>query len=271
MAETLTKLYDGKFQKRVLRREIIEVRDPILILFAGGIRTRIYELLRYEHVASGFIPRFVFVSAESDITRMRPLGPPTDESVGKRGELTERFRHLYQHYNRTQEIKVGDKTTVAQIRWDAKLTPDAWVRYNQFEADMLAQGLESTQADLLTPTFDRLAKSGLKMAVLLAATRHPEGSVTVEVGDLLNAFKYIEVWGQYTLDLVFNIGKSASERMLDRVLRSIQRTPGVSRSQLMQNHHLTSREATLIFETLEQRGVVTKDKRGRGEFYTAVN
>jgi hypothetical protein len=51
MAETLTKLYDGKFQKRVLRKETIEVRDPVLIVFAGGIRERVLGLLTHEHVA----------------------------------------------------------------------------------------------------------------------------------------------------------------------------------------------------------------------------
>jgi len=99
MAETLTKLYDGKFQKRVLRREVIEVRDPILNLFAGGIRTKIYELLRYEHVSSGFIPRFMFVAADSDITRLRPLGPPTERNVEARAAIITRLKDLVDHYD----------------------------------------------------------------------------------------------------------------------------------------------------------------------------
>jgi hypothetical protein len=279
MAETLTKMYDGKFQKRVLRREVIEVRDPVLILFAGGIRTRIYELLRYEHVASGFVPRFVFVSADSDITRLRPLGPPTDGTVEKRQELTARFKDLYNHFHRTQEMKIDGRVTLTQVRWTAKLTPEAWARYNRLEADMLAVGLDSDKADIMTPTMDRLAKSGLKMSVLLAATREDEGDIKVTEADVLHAFSYIEQWGQFTLDLIYNIGKGASERELDRVLRNIRRIPGISRSVLMQNHHLNARNATLIhlnarnatliFETLEQRGLVRKEKKGRGELYYA--
>jgi len=270
MAETLTKMYDGKFQKRVLRREIIEVRDPVLIIFAGGIRTRIYELLRYEHVASGFVPRFVFVAADSDITKLRPLGPPTEKSIGKREDLLKRFTGLHEYYNRTQEIKANGRSTITQVRWDAKLTPDAWHRYNRLEADLLALGLESEKADIMTPTLDRLAKSGLKMAVLLAAAIRQEKSLVVEEIDILRAFWYIEQWGQHTLDVIYNVGKSQSERMLDRVFKSITKSPGIGRSTLMQNHHLTSREATLVFETLEQRGVIRKEKKGRGEFYTPL-
>ncbi len=271
MAETLTKLYDGKYQKRVLRREIIEVRDPVLIIFAGGIKTRIMELLRYEHVASGFIPRFVFVSAESDITKLKPLGPPTDRSLGRREELVKRFRTIYEHYNRTQELRVDDKVTHQQIRYDAVLTDEAWLRYNRMEADLVAKGLETDQKDIMTPTFDRLAKSGLKMAVLLAAARITAGEVVVEESDIVRAFYYIEMWGVHTLELIVNIGKTATERGLERIYQSILRKPGISRSALMQNHHLNSRDASLVFETLEQRGLIKIDKRGRGQFYTATD
>jgi hypothetical protein len=271
MAETLTKLYDGKYQKRVLRREVIEVRDPVLIIFAGGIKTRIMELLRYDHVASGFIPRFMFVSAESDITRLRPLGPPTDNSVGGRDKLLNQLRSLHTHYNRTQELKIDGRVTTTQVRFDAALTDDAWIRYNKFEADLVAQGLETDLKDLMTPTFDRMAKSGLKMAVLLAAARTTKGDVIVEESDIVRAFYYVEQWGVHTIDLITNIGKSQSERQLERIYTSIMRKPGISRSVLMQNHHLSSRDANLIFETLEQRGLVQIDKRGRGSFYTATD
>jgi hypothetical protein len=270
MSETLTKLYDGKYQKRVLRREIIEVRDPVLILFAGGIRTRIHELLRIEHVSSGFIPRFIFIGAESDITKLRALGPPTDDNILAKEKLKDGFREIYNHYHQEVAVTHADKTSLVQKRWDATLEEEAWVRYNTYEADLVSVGLESNMADILTPTFDRMAKSGLKMAVLLAAARQRNESLLVEEGDVIRAFYYIEQWAQHTLNLIANIGKNANERQLDKVLGTIKRRPGVSRSVLMQNHHLTSRDATLVFETLEQRGQVVKEKRGRGEFFTSA-
>lgn len=266
MAETLTKLYDGKFQKRVLRKEIIEIRDPILIVYAGGIRTRIYELMDYGYVTSGFIPRFIFISADSDISRLKPLGPPTDKNVAARDKLLETFRELYDYYTGTQTVKIGEKEIEMPKKWDASLTPDAWVRYNKFEADMLQVGLDSDRADLMTPTMDRLAKSGLKMSVLLAARRmEPEVVVTEE--DVVRAFYYIERWSVFTLDLITNIGKTTSERLLERVYRSIKAQPGITRSALMQNHHLNARDADLVFNTLEQRGLVNKEKLGRGTRY----
>ncbi len=270
MAETLTKLYDGKFQKRVLRREIIEIREPILITFAGGIRTRIYELLNYSHVSSGFLPRFIFIAADSDITKLRPLGPPTEQSVGIRDDLVQKFGEMYEFYaSRKQTIKIRDKEFETALKSEAELTEDAWLRYNRIEAEMLSAGMDTDRADLMTPTLDRLSKSGLKMATLMAATRLEEKVVVTEK-DIVRAFYYIEQWSLYTLDLMTNIGKSTSERQLDRILRTITQRPGSSRSAIMQSHHLLAREADAVFATLEQRGQIKVIKRGRSTYYEPV-
>jgi hypothetical protein len=104
MAETLTKLYDGKYQKRILRSAVIEVKEPVLIILAGGIRDRILSLLQYEHVASGFLPRFVFITAESDLSRVRPLGPPTDITLAGRQEIINQLSEFHSFYSRPQQV-----------------------------------------------------------------------------------------------------------------------------------------------------------------------
>jgi hypothetical protein len=265
MAETLTKLYDGKFQKRVLRKETVEVRDPVLILFAGGIRTRILSLLNYEHVASGFLPRFVFITADSDVTRLRPLGPPTDESSGARDYIRGTLANIYSHYNRQAIMHVEGRDIASPVTTSAELTADAWLRYNKFESDMLEVGLKSPAADILTPSFDRLAKSGLKAAVLIAASRRLDERVVVTEEDLVKAFSYVEAWREHTMLVLNNIGKSTQEKTFDLVLQAVVRKPGLMRAQLMQNHHLNAREASQILDTLEQRGQITRQRSGRSE------
>lgn len=271
MAETLTKMYDGKFQKRVLRKETIEVREPVLIIFAGGIRTRIYELLNYDHITSGFMPRFVFIGADSDIAKLKPLGPPTEYEIETREKLLTGFRSIHDLYSGVQVIRIGEREVTSKRKWNASLTANAWVRYNRFEADMVASGLDSDRADILTPTMDRLAKSGLKMAILLAASRSDGAEVVVEEEDIVRSFYYIEQWVTYTFDLLRNIGKTTSERLLERVLRNVHKTPGIARSTLMQNHHLTAREADTVFSTLEQRGLVRRNRVGKAEYYEPVS
>jgi ribosomal protein S25 len=265
MPETLTKLYDCKFQKRILRKDIIEVRDPCLIFFAGGIRTRVLSLLTHEHVASGFMPRFVFITAESDVTKLRPLGPPTSQSLGQRELLTSRLRHMHGHYSSEQLITVNGKSMATKRLWNAELTPEAWARYNKAETDMLQSALKSTHAEIMTPTMDRLAKSGLKAAVLLAACRKLEENLVVEEADIVCAFRYVEEWRHYTLDVINNIGVSVQERQVEQIMRAIERKPGVTRSELMQFYHLDARLTNQILDTLDQREMITRQKFHRTE------
>ena len=270
MLETLTKLYDGKYQKRVLRKETLEIRDPCVIFFAGGIKDRIMQLLTYEHIGSGFIPRFCFITAESDVTRLKPLGPPTTKTVGIRQELIDLMRRMYNHYN----SPVSDPSTPTVLGpppiWEAQLTPQAWQRYNMIESMMLDSALQSNMPELLTPTFDRLCKSGLKAAVLMAAATRFADHVTVTEQDLVRAFFYVEQWMEHSLYIIANIGKTASEVNLDKVYQYIVANPKVPRSRIMQNFRLTAQAAEAIFTTLHQRDLIERSKNGRGEVFTAV-
>lgn len=265
MMETLTKLYDGKYQKRLLKKDVIEVRDPILIVFAGGIKTRVQAQLTYEHVGSGFLPRFLFVSADSDPTRLRPLGPPTETTLGRRGAIVTRLQTIWSHYQQQQVLTINGRQIAAPRRWDAVLTPDAWQRYNKFEHDMVTFGVASTQADVLVPTFDRMSKSALKMSVLLAAQRELSDHVVVQESDLIKAITYIERWRPYTLDVVTNLGKTAAERNIELILGAIKRQPGVMKSHVMRAYHLNARDTDQILTTLDQRQLVSRIKAGRSE------
>jgi len=271
MVESLTKLYDGKTMKRVLKRETVTVREPCLLIFGGGIKTRVQSLLTLEHVASGFIPRFLFITAESDVARLRPLGPPTQENMEGRQALVDELMELKEHYVSEQELIVKGKLVgVIPKKWTAHLTPEAWERYNQLEATLLYAGVNSDQPDIMTPVYDRLAKSILKAAVLIAAARFQHDEITVEVDDLLLAIKYGEAWRGYAVEIINGIGRSANEILLQRIFATIKRHPGVSRSQLMQWYHLDARGAEILFMTMEQRGLIMSTRVGRTWLYEAA-
>lgn len=271
MAETLTKLYDGKLQKRMLKKETIEVRDPVVIIFAGGIRTRVQQLLTLDHVSSGFVPRFLFITAESDASRLQPLGPPTDLDTSGRDELRDEFTDLWNFYHQESIMALPDGKKVSRpARWEARLTDAAWLRYNQFENQMVREGLRTERPDLMTPLYDRLSKSTLKAAVLLAATRYRQEDVVIDVDDILLAIRYAQGWREYAVDVVNGVGKSIAENQLDSVYNNIKRRPGINRAMLMRHHHLTAREADAVFATLEQRGLITSSRIGKGSVYHAA-
>jgi hypothetical protein len=272
MAEVLTKLYDGKMQKRVLRKEEIVVRHPILLIFAGGIRNRVQGLLTHEHVSSGFIPRFVFVTAESDTSRLQPLGPPTAKVLGNKHLLLEEMTNLIEHYGQTRAVHIKEIGQTAQLeaRTDAQLTEAAWLRYNALEASLVQSGLDSEKPELMTPLFDRLSKNTLKAAILLASARQTgQEGVTVEVVDILHAIRYCKQWRAYAIEVVNGIGRTSYERDLERILIAIVKRPGISRSQLMQSYHLTAQQATQVFDTLIQRGQIsmTRSESGRQVYH----
>jgi hypothetical protein len=270
MAETLTKLYDGKLQKRVLKKEVIEVKDPTLILFAGGIKNKVCGLLTTEHVSSGFVPRFVFITAESDVDRVKPLGPPTLRDTTGRDKILATMRGLREFYFSEPRLYKNDEGRLVYEQpqpYEAELAPETWARYNDLERRMMQIALKSSQAEILTPTYDRLSKSALKTAVLIAASRNRSANhcVVVELIDLLVAIKYMEGWRAYTNEIINNVGLTHGENEFAKILRAIVREPGVARSKLMQRYHLTARNADYIFATLEQRGQIDRQKQGGTE------
>jgi hypothetical protein len=266
-AEMLTKLYDGKMQKRVLRKETIEIRDPTLILFAGGIKNRVCSLLTAEHVSSGFIPRFIFITAESDTSRIKPMGPPTQVDTTGKESLLDEMRSMITRYASTQEQIVTQdpitKKTFVQLRetnpFMAELTPEAWDRYNRLEHDMMVLALDTDRKDYMTPTYDRLCKSGLRVAILIAASmQHPEAGSKVRVGleHILSAIAYVQGWKDYVDEVLTGVGTTAYEVRLDQIRDAVRKQPGVTRSELMRAYHLNARDANNLFETLIQRGEI---------------
>ena len=268
MSETLTKMYDGKYQRRQLRREVIEVREPVLLMFTAGIKTKVLSLLDDQYIRSGFLPRFVFVTATSNLSKVRGLGPPTTRNIERRETLVNKLRQMKTRYSRTIEVKAGSIKVPMPDRPEVTLTAQAWQLYNALETRMLESGLRSQSQDLLTPMMDRLAKSGLKTAMLIAASRMRD-RVIVDEGDLIKAFAYVTEWREYAMDVVSGVGTSRTEHQIGLVFQAIQREPGVTRSIIMRNYHLTKRDADTIFDTLEQRGLINRVRVGNTEKLSA--
>lgn len=152
------------------------------------------------------------------------------------------------------------------------MTPEAWFRYNQVEAMMLQEGMDSNEPDVMIPINDRLSKSILKAAILIAASHQIGDDVVVDVIDILRAAKYGEEWAQHSKTIVNNVGKGANERLLERILNKIKRhePQGIKRSLLMQQLHLGARETTLHLETLKQRDLIAIARVGKTDYISVT-
>jgi hypothetical protein len=268
--EMLTKLYDGKEQKRLLRKETVTVKDPCLIVFAGGIRTKTQEILTHEQVSSGFLPRFIFITAESDVSKVQPLGPPTERNWGRRSEIKGELADIASYYDKYNQVVINDKVigSPKKVLWNAELTPEAWARYNELEASLMHTGVHSEMPEIYTPLYDRLGKSILKASVLLAASRQKGAeTVQVELADMVHAIYYGEGWRGYAKEIIVNVGVSRDEKKLNMIMNAIYKHGGMSRSAIMQSYHLSGRDMTAIVDTLEQRNLIQRTKVGRGEMF----
>lgn len=270
MAEFLAKIYDGKTQKRLLRKEEIKVKNPRLIVFGGGIKSKMMRIVSHEHVESGFLPRFIIITAMSDITKVKPLGPPETKSTTGREEIIAELKGIASRYPSSTPVVKGDKV-IGMQREPTPITmePEAWSRFNELDQTLTQIGLDSGElAEQLVPMNARLSMSILKCAMLIAASRSSGHPVVIRRHDLLKAASFGDSWRRYAQDVVANVGKGDLERRMVTILNAIQRNGSVPRSRLMQNYHISSREMTEIERTLIDRGLISKGGEGRTTTYT---
>lgn len=269
MVETMTNLYDSpRVYRRMLKKETVHLENPILLFFGGGVTGEVHSKLSVGHITSGFLPRFLVVAGATDLARLRPTGPSSNENINNRVKVYNRFGDIHQIYNQTQAIKIGNETIHRQPIFNVVLTDDAWTTYQTIEGKLTDAAQNSGISNLALPTFERLSRSCLKMATLLAAARQEPNSdqeITCESHDVINAAAYIQQWGRYSIDLMYNAGKSDSIRALERVRDYVSEHPGVGRAEILRRFHLRKREMDDIQETLLDRGEIRKSrKNGKG-------
>jgi len=269
MPETLTQLYDvPPFLTRRLRKETITITNPVFIFFGGGIRDKMYALLNDEHILSGFLPRFLIVGGDADLSKMRPTGPLAPSIDSKRRELRERFVHLHTIYSGMSEMEIPEADTVLKIptQTEVVLTNEAWQFFQDTEMLLAKAASESTASMVAQPTFGRLAWSAFKMAMLFAACRQEpkKGKITAELVDLQAAVYYVQKWGIHTVDLILNVGRTTNQRIISKVYEHVRRRPGCTRSEISRVHHLSKKELDVILDTLIDRGQVRVQKVGNG-------
>lgn len=269
MPELFTQLYDvPKVLPRVLRKETITITKPYFVFFGGGIKDKVHSLLDDEYVLSGFLPRFLVVSGDTDLKRIRRTGPATTDSNNDRGDIMDKIKRLHTIYTESAEIIIASQVTHVPKRYEAKLTEDAWQAYGDFEMMMLEAASNSNLAMLALPTFTRLSFSMLKMAMILAACdNEPDrdnNTLAVQETHIKQAAFYVQKWGKYSIDLIQNTGISSVERRMETVMRAVVRTPGCTKSHIMINHRLSSKDMNDTMATLLDRGLIRLEKEGSG-------
>ena len=290
LLQGLTSLYDGRHEKRALRSGNIIVKKPRLIMWCGGIRSQMTEVLSIEHIRSGFLPRFIVVSGTTTSDQIRPIGPPdnVDRSEGTKEKIIEELRTIANFWTprpKIQKLQLGTtiaKRSIMPSEREMSATPEAWERMRHLSIDAVRMGEDSSSPDIYTPMFVRLSDSIIKIAILLAGARC---STIVEFNDVCQAIRH----GNVFLDSAISFAQAVEqapdinpwERKASKILDYMRaRYPEpLSRSAMMRQFHIKSKDLEDIERTLVQRGHIkictklginkngTRSARERTEYY----
>lgn len=275
MPETMAQLYDiPPILTRRLRKETITVTAPVFIFFGGGIRDKTYSLISEQLILSGFMPRFLIVSGDADMNTIRRTGPAIAANMEKRVEISQKLHQLFDMYNTTGEFMVaGQKVTEVPAQVEALLSAEAWERYGDIEMAMAHSANNAVISHLALPTFERASRSLLKMCVLVAAVRRSPSDGVLEVieEDVRISAKYLQAWLPHTVDMLSNSGRTTTMRLLDNVIGTIRKEPGILRGKVMQHYHLTRREMDEVQNTLEDRGQIRLDRKGKAVYLYPID
>lgn len=290
MLQALTSLYDGRQEKRTLRSGNINVKKPRLILWCGGIKSQMEEVLSIEHIRSGFIPRFIIVTGSTTSDQIRPIGPPVnfDETEGLKAKIVEELYKVVDFWlpkPKVQTLTLGGTTTARTVmrgEREMKATPEAWERMRLLTHDAVVLGEQSSSPDIYTPMYVRLGDSIIKLSVLLAGAR---GSLTLEFNDICQAIRLADVFLESATDFAgavenapdINQWEKKAEKIL-KYMKTLHPKP-LSRSDLMRRFHVKSKDMEDMESTLIARGQIkilnnkgfrtngTKASRERVEYY----
>lgn len=222
----LTEIYDGKVPGKL--RASGEEKDRkrkgarvALNFFAMGIRDQLADYLTLEDFQSGFLTRFVYVSAEApkrsaetdyvgqlDLTERRNGDPVFDNMIEGLREARETWESWCDPTGRTIAVPC---------------TEEAHARWNKFITDALDAAEAGVKSDVLQASANRLTVSVLKAATLLAMA---DGHDEVSLNHMLAAISYSGEWFEYLVEMTERISESQWKRNQDKLMELLDRKNG---------------------------------------------
>jgi len=263
--QALTSLYDGRVEKRTLRSGTINVKKPRLILWCGGIKSQMQEVLSIEHIRSGFIPRFIVVSGTTTSDQIRPIGPPvnSDSIDSIKSRIVEELYGIVDFWMpkpKVQQMSLGGTTTMRTVMQGERTmsaTPEAWDRMRWLTFDAVKLGENASSPDIYTPMYVRLADSVIKIAILLAGARK---SLTLEFNDICQAIRIADIFLDSATDFARGVEQAPDinpwEKKADKILKYIRdkHPEPVSRTTIMRQFHVKAKDIADVEQTMVMRG-----------------
>lgn len=218
----LTELYDGKVRGKLRATGSTKSSDSVetnFVLFLMGIVSKITSVLTLDDFQSGFLARFIHVIGEAP--------PRTRES-----EWLDQASPSQIAGGDPVYLELLRKLMMQRAAW-AKRSPqrdtipivfeeDAWRRWNEANWELQEAVKEHERAEILEAAVDRMGKSAIKAAALLAMS---EGRDRANLDDVLVALRYTGVWATHMVRSAEMVSESFFKKDL-RTLHDLVITKG---------------------------------------------
>jgi hypothetical protein len=234
--ELLADLYDSPdLYTRVVGANTYTLRNVCLSILGASQTDWLVEKLKAGDVRGGFLARFTYWPA---FEKRRFIAIPPDPDVALGNKLLRGLNEL------------------RQISGVASLPASVLTKYTHW-LERHEQSLNGERASDLSPFWTRLSVTCLKFAILLQLSA--DRSLVISVDSLERAIgltEFLKASLHQLFEDEFAIGKDMQERQ--RVLRAIQRHPGISQRDLMRSASLLKVKFDQIIATLLAEGRIDK-------------
>lgn len=243
--------------RRRLQNTQFELKNIYVVALAATTPKRLLALVDPEDWYTGFLARWCFVMP-SEPPEYRDAVYETPDIRTERDALAAKLVEIRKTFN--------DGIV------EARFTPEALVRYNAYCRGLQAELQGEVWAEELSATYARLEEVIAKVAMLVetAKTRPVGNELQVSNETLLSAINWTEQIRQNARQLCAEF--QGEERVGDkeRVLRLIERRPGILWRRLLMNSHIGAGALRVILEELEHEGRIRSEPEGKTTCYYAT-
>ena len=212
-AERYTELYDGSVPV-VIRsskdKRQTERAETNFIMYLMGITSKVADVLTTEYFRSGFLARFIYVTADAP-ERSRELEDIQQadeyEVVVKDTVLDDMVRKLFDAVTYWQKKGQPNPRPI-------RLSQASLERFNQYKWEMGNYAESHREKESIEPSRQRLALSVWKCAILLAMA---DKSDEVKLKHMLIAISYSEDWFENLVRMASAISASEWQRDVDQL------------------------------------------------------
>ncbi|MBC7233109.1 MAG: DUF3987 domain-containing protein [Chloroflexi bacterium] len=258
LKDILAGLYDCPERfKRTLRGETFELEDVYMTALVATTPKRFLQLLELNDWFSGFVARWCFILPQGEL-EFRPATYEETEARLERERLAQELAEMRQAF---QNGEVTCRFTEAGLQC-----------YNEYCWQLQTQLLDEPNAEELSASYARLEETAVKAAMLyqLSETLPQNGYLEIGDGALEDAIDWVEGLRENVVRLCAEYLGTETEGDKERVLRIIERNPGILWRRLLRSSHIGAGALRVILEELEHEGRINSEPEGKTTAYYPI-